>query len=158
MRDTCIRRTVFHGWMDSLLSSSLAKSHVLTSIPNLCYRCDNHQNKIENVCVLVGEPPTNPNQFPSDTLVVELAPFADPWEGILKPCFGCEEAGSHKYYDRRSFKYFDRASFISSCTAPERHGIIACCSQCSTNDDTKKRKEKKEKKKKKTTRKKDKTR
>ena len=123
--------------------------YVLTSITNLCYRCDNHQNKIENVCVLVGEPPTNPNQFPSDTLVVELAPFADPWEGILKPCFGCEEAGSHKYYDRRSFKYFDRASFISSCTAPERHGIIACRSQCSTNDDTagqKSRKDKKDKK------------
>ena len=96
---------------------------------------------------MVGEPPTNPNQFPSDTLVVELAPFADPWEGILKPCFGCEEAGSHKYYDRRSFKYFDRASFISSCTALERHGIIACRSQCSTDDDTagqKRRKDKKE--------------
>ena len=138
-------RSSLHGSTNSLLFSSLAKSHVLISIPNLCYRCDNHQNKIENVCVLVAEPPTNTNQFSSDTLV-ELAPFADPWEGTLIPCFGCEEAGPHKYYDRRSFKYFDRASFISSCTAPERHGIIACRSQCSTNDDTAGQKRKTDKK------------
>ena len=64
-------------------------SAALVILLNLCYRCDNRQNKIGNVCVLVAEPSlTNPNQFSSDT------PFADPWEGILIPCFGGEEGAS----------------------------------------------------------------
>ena len=65
-------------------------SAALVVVLNLCYRCDNRQNKIGNVCVLIAEPgrPTNPNQFSSDT------PFADPWEGILMPCFGGEEEGA----------------------------------------------------------------
>lgn len=89
---TSLWGAVFHGSTNLLLFSWLAKSHVLIGIPNLCYRCDNRRNKMENVCVLVAEPPLQPWSI-SKWHLIELTPFADPCEEILNPCFGCEEAG-----------------------------------------------------------------